>query len=242
MRIPRLFTPQPCTVGNSITLEATASHYLVSVLRMAKGRPLVLFDNSGHDHAATLIEADRKAAVVRIDAILPNACESPLTLQLAIGVSRGERFDWVVQKATELGVSHIQPLWTERVEVRLNGPRLEKKLAHWRQVATSACEQSGRARLPQLAEPLPLARYLELAAPGLRLVLDPAADAAPDWQGGQHAATLLIGPEGGLTEGEIRAAHGAGFQPWRLGPRVLRTETAPVAALAILQHRLGDAG
>lgn len=243
MRIPRIFSPKPLADHDEIELSEPASRHLLKVLRMETGRELVLFDGSGGEYSAELIGAG-KPARVRLGRFLPENRQSPLALTLAIGISRGDRFDWVVQKATELGATTIQPLFTQRCEVKLSGGRLQKKLAHWRQIAASACEQCQRNLLPALAEPLKLAQYLERARADLKLVLHHRAELGLrqleqecDTPG---SALLLVGPEGGLSQAEIEAALAKGFVPLRLGPRVLRTETAPVAALSVLQFHWGD--
>lgn len=202
---------------------------------------MVLFNGDGDAFNARLEQADRKGAAVAILDRRPDPeTESPLHIHLGIALSKGDRFDWVLQKATELGVSAITPLQTQRVDVRLNRERSEKKQRHWRQVLISACEQSGRNRLPMLAESSALDAWLEAVKADEKWVLCPdqtgslASSAAPT------SIALLVGPEGGLEDAEIERAQRAGFSALQLGPRVLRTETAPLAAIAILQHRWGD--
>ncbi|SHF89656.1 16S rRNA (uracil1498-N3)-methyltransferase [Microbulbifer donghaiensis] len=247
MRIPRIYSPESLAGQTELELEEAASRHLVKVLRLGVGRPVVLFDGSGGEYSAEMIETGKKARV-RLNEFSADNRQSPLALTLAIGISRGERFDWVVQKATELGVSAIQPLFTERCEVKLSGERLQKKLGHWRQIAASACEQCERNILPAIAEPLKLAQYLQ--GPGkdsefdVRLVLHHRTELdlrqLEAERGKPESALLLVGPEGGLSQVEIDAALARGFMPLRLGPRVLRTETAPVAALSVLQFQWGD--
>lgn len=243
MRIPRIFSPEPLSGRSEVELDEAASRHLVKVLRLRPGRPLVLFDGTGGEYRAELLETGRRARV-RLGDFSAEDRESPLALTLAVGISRGDRFDWVVQKATELGVAQIQPLFTERCEVKLSGDRLQKKLGHWRQIAASACEQCRRNRLPVVAEPQKLAQYLERAESDLKLVLHHRAELdlrrLERARGAPASALLLVGPEGGLSETEIDAALARGFLPLRLGPRVLRTETAPLAALAVLQFQWGD--
>ncbi|WP_111642852.1 16S rRNA (uracil(1498)-N(3))-methyltransferase [Marinimicrobium alkaliphilum] len=242
MRIPRIHTPHPLQVGQHLALEPASAHYLSRVLRMQPGRELVVFNGAGGEYQGVLTEIGKKTAEVRLDSFVPDNRESPLTLELAIGVSRGERMDWVIQKATELGVTHIQPLMTERTEVKLSAERADKKQAHWQQVIISACEQCQRSRLPALAQPRKIGDWLPDAQGDLRFVLHHRdsrslpADARPG------AVTLLIGPEGGLSDGEIDAARAAQFSALTLGPRVLRTETAPVAAISLAQYLWGDWG
>lgn len=242
MTTPRIFTPQPLASGAEITLEPAPSHHLLRVLRLRAGAELQLFNGLGGSFTATLVGSRGQHALATIRDFVPVDRESPLAIELAIGISRGERMDWIVQKAVELGVAAIRPLITRRTEVRLGGERGEKKLGHWRHIAIAACEQCGRSRVPAIHPPQTLAKALP-AAIGLRLVLAPGAlqplAAVTEWP---SALTLLIGPEGGLAPEEIAAAQAAGFIAVSLGPRVLRTETAPLAALAICQTRWGDLG
>ncbi|MFC6633458.1 16S rRNA (uracil(1498)-N(3))-methyltransferase [Microbulbifer taiwanensis] len=243
MRIPRIFSPEPLAGRSELELDEAASRHLVKVLRLGTGRPLVLFDGNGGEYSAELVETGKRARV-RLGDFSNGDRQSPLALTLAIGISRGDRFDWVIQKATELGATAIQPLWTSRCEVKLSGERLQKKLAHWRQIAASACEQCQRNRLPVIAEPLKLAQYLDRAESELKLVLHHRTELdlrqLENERGRPESALLLVGPEGGLSQAEIDAALGREFVPLRLGPRVLRTETAPVAALSVLQFQWGD--
>lgn len=242
MRIPRIYTGQELRANTEIVLEAGPSLHLSRALRMKVGDALVLFNGRGGQYPATISAIDRKAVVVASAEQEALECESPLHLQLGIAVSRGERMDWVVQKATELGVSCIAPLVSERTEVKLGAERGEKKLRHWQQIATSACEQCGRNRLPQILAPQSLAGWLQDVQADLRLVLHHTAVTRDPGPAPPRSVALLVGPEGGLSEEEIRAAEEAGFASLQLGPRVLRTETAPLAAIAILQARWGDMG
>lgn len=242
MRIPRIYTGQELQANAEIVLETGPSLHLSRALRMKVGDALVLFNGRGGQYPATISAIDRKAVVVASAEQEALECESPLHLQLGIAVSRGERMDWVVQKATELGVSCIAPLVSERTEVKLGAERGEKKLRHWQQIATSACEQCGRNRLPQILSPQSLAGWLQDVQADLRLVLHHTAVTRDPGPAPPRSVALLVGPEGGLSEEEIRAAEGAGFASLQLGPRVLRTETAPLAAIAILQARWGDMG
>lgn len=242
MRIPRIYTGQELQANAEIVLETGPSLHLSRALRMKVGDALVLFNGRGGQYPATISAIDRKAVVVASAEQEALECESPLHLQLGIAVSRGERMDWVVQKATELGVSCIAPLVSERTEVKLGAERGEKKLRHWQQIATSACEQCGRNRLPQILSPQSLAGWLQDVQADLRLVLHHTAVTRDPGPAPPRSVALLVGPEGGLSEEEIRAAEAAGFASLQLGPRVLRTETAPLAAIAILQARWGDMG
>jgi len=240
MRIPRIHTGQPLQAGASFDLEPGPSQHIARVLRMRAGDALILFDGLGGEYPATISAVDKKTVTVSTGENLAREAESPLVIHLGIAVSRGERMDLVVQKATELGAAAITPLFTQRTEVRLKGEREEKKLAHWRQVAVSACEQCGRNRVPRIHPLQPLEGWLSACDAALKLVLHHRADEMPVGEQPPASIALLIGPEGGLAEAEIAAAEAAGFLSLALGPRVLRTETAPLAALAVLQARWGD--
>ncbi|WP_404438615.1 16S rRNA (uracil(1498)-N(3))-methyltransferase [Stutzerimonas chloritidismutans] len=237
MRIPRFFIDSSLTLGAHVLPEASA-HYISRVLRLAAGASVQLFDGSGREYRGELVEVGKKQVTVELNEALPGLPEPGLRIHLGQGLSRGERMDWAIQKATELGAVEITPIITERCEVRLKDERADKRLAHWRQIAVSACEQCGRSVIPTIHPPSPLQEWLAVEAE-LKLVLHPVAEPL---SAHRRPATLafLIGPEGGLNNAEVEQARGAGFQPARLGPRVLRTETAPVVALSIAQQLWGD--
>jgi len=242
MRVPRLFVDQSLAAGQEIQLRDDALHYARNVLRLESGALLRLFDGSGNEYAASITAIEKRAMVLQLGDQLPGAAELALPVHLGIGLARGERMDWVVQKCTELGVTTISPLLLSRCNAKLESARADNRLRHWRQVAISACEQCGSNRLPQIDLPLSLDEWLQQreALPGLVLH---TSDSDALQQGTQpQGMRLLIGPEGGLDEQEFRRACAAGFRPWSLGPRIMRTETAPVAALAILQYLWGDMG
>ncbi|WP_426688945.1 16S rRNA (uracil(1498)-N(3))-methyltransferase [Rhodanobacter ginsengiterrae] len=243
MRTIRIHVDQPLGIANELALPAQAAEHAGRVLRMSAGDALTLFNGDGNDYAAVIVALGKRELRVRIDARLAVQNESPLPLTLAQGVARGEKMDLIVQKATELGAVCIVPLLTERSEVKLDPARAEKRLAHWRAVAASACEQCGRARLPEITSAQPLASWLEsLADDGaLRLALLPQATrSARELRFGAAGGLLVVGPEGGLGERDIGALTQAGFEGLRLGPRILRTETAGLAAMAALQALHGD--
>lgn len=241
MRITRIFTTVPLRAGTSIALEPRPSQHIARVLRMRAGDELVLFDGAGAEHPSTIASIDKKSVHAQVGPARREDTASPLAIHLGIALSRGERMDWVVQKATELGVCAISPLFTGRVEVKLAGERAEKKLRHWRQVAISACEQCGRNTLPDINAVRNIDSWLADTNADRRFVLhhralrDNSASAETP-----ASVALLIGPEGGLSDAEIQRAEQAGYEALRLGPRVLRTETAPLAAIAILQSIWGD--
>lgn len=240
MRIPRIYTGTPLSGGVSCELDEGPSLHVARALRMQVGDELVLFDGSGAQYPATITSVTKKHVLVALGEKQSVNKESPLAIHLGIAISRGDRMDLVIQKATELGVTELTPLFTERVEVKLNRERSAKKLRHWEAVAISACEQCGRNTLPRIHSPLPLTQWLENTAADLKLVMHHRAVNAAEVV--EHPATiaLLIGPEGGLSQEEIDSAEVAGYRALQLGPRVLRTETAPLAAIAILQSQWGD--
>jgi len=240
MRLPRVFTQQTLAGQQQLLLEEAPSHHLSKVLRMAPGRELELFDGRGGSYRARILEQHKKQLRLCIEAFDPRERESPLDLELGIGISRGDRMDWVVQKATELGVTRISPLFTERTEVKLRGERLAKKQARWQQLAISACAQCQRNRLPQISAPLALDDWLARNQSQWRLVLHPREAKSLPQQASVESVSLLIGPEGGLSDAEITSAQSYQFRPLALGPRVLRTETAPVAAISLVQYLWGD--
>ncbi|HSD73990.1 MAG TPA: 16S rRNA (uracil(1498)-N(3))-methyltransferase [Steroidobacteraceae bacterium] len=243
MRLTRIFVDEPLETGREQRLGAAAAAHVARVLRLGAGDELTVFDGRGGEYPATIIESRGTLLRVRIGTHRDLERESTLRITLAQGVSRGERMDWVVQKATELGVAAIVPLITERSVVRLDTRQAGKRRAHWRAIVVAACEQSGRNRLPEVLVPQTLAHWLETAPRDEpRLLLDPTASSGMRARGAMSAVTLLIGPEGGLSPAERSLAMQAGFNALRLGPRVLRTETAAIAALSALQALQGDAG
>ncbi len=241
MRLSRLFVSFQLEPGDTARLGPRQAHYVARVLRLRALDPVVLFNGDGFDYSAVITHVDRDQVRVQIETRLPLTNESPLSVTLVQGISRGERMDHSLQKATELGVAAVQPVFSERVTLRLSGSRLERRIQHWQAVVESACEHSGRARVPTVLAPMVLNEWLLLPAAGIRLVLDPAAErsiTAMDVKAGE--IELVVGPEGGLSPLEIEALLNSGAQAARLGPRTLRTETAGVAALAVLQSIGGD--
>lgn len=240
MRIPRIYTEQPLAAELELQLDDSASRHVCQVLRLSDGDKLVLFNGDGFRYPAHIVSADKKKAQVRVDSRDNGALESPFAIHLGIALSKGDRFDWVLQKATELGVAAITPLQTQRVDVKLNRERAQKKQRHWQQIIISACEQCGRNRLPHLAEPHAVSDWLSAVEAEQKWVLSPAHEGGLEPGQPASSAALLVGPEGGFEEEEIRLALDHGFQALQLGPRTLRTETAPLAAISILQYCWGD--
>ncbi|MEY4377059.1 MAG: hypothetical protein RJB26_1609 [Pseudomonadota bacterium] len=242
MRTIRVLAPGLPTGGGTFDLPPGAAAHVARVLRLTVGEEVVLFDGLGQESTARITGV--RGAAVTVDATAPMTVdrESPLRLTLVQGVSRGERMDLVMQKATELGVACIVPVLTERSVVKLDASQAAKRLQHWQGVVAAACEQSGRAWLPAVLPPQPLLKWLAqpAVADEARFLLHPGSTTRARDLPALRAATLLIGPEGGLAPQEREAALLAGFQDLSLGPRVLRTETAALAALAALQAVAGD--
>ena len=242
MRVVRHYLDTPLTVGGRVSLSESAVAHLVRVLRLAIGDEFVVFNGDGADYSARLVSVGKRTAEADVLERTAVDNESALQITLAQGIARGEKMDLILQKATELGVARIAPLLTERTEVRLEPERVAKKMQHWRGVLAAACEQCGRATLPQLLEPQALGSFAAADGSARRFTLDPhrgialsAAALNP-----RDSVTVLIGPEGGLSERDLLALREARFEGLRLGPRILRTETAGLAALAGLNALYGD--
>jgi 16S rRNA (uracil1498-N3)-methyltransferase len=242
MRLNRIFCEGPLKAGAELALPSAGAYHVARVLRMREGAPLRVFDGSGAEFQAEIVRVEGDDVTVQLGSMAQAAAESPLRITLVQGVSRSERMDWTLQKATELGVSAIAPVLTSRSVVRLDEKQATKKQAHWRAIVIGACEQCGRSKIPAVSSPTTLREYFtNVRKDGMRLVLSPSA---PGSLAGiaslPSKVDLLIGPEGGLEDDELVAAQKAGFMPVRLGPRVLRTETAAVVALSVMQALWGD--
>lgn len=240
MRIPRIFHSQVLVPNTSIVLDGNAGRHVAKVLRLGNGAPLRLFDGQGGEFNALIKEIGKREVIVTVGEHRAIEVESPLKVTLAQGISKGERMDFTIQKAVELGVQRIVPLDTERSVVNLKGERRDKKLDHWHGVIISACEQCGRNTLPELLPMQSLNSWLAIPQAGTGLLLDHRAHGTVTTLEKPTAFTLLIGPEGGLSETERTKAYEAGYTGLCLGPRVLRTETAALTALAALQSQWGD--
>lgn len=244
MRLTRVFVDTPLAPDADLVLPPAAANHVARVLRLREGATIVAFDGSGSDFSCEILAVKGDRVLVRVGARTSGLAESPLHITLVQAVSRGERMDWTLQKATELGVRTIVPVLSTRSVVKLDERQAERKLRHWQALVAAACEQCGRSVLPEVQPPQELAHYLSVAArDGERYVLSPTG---PSSLAGVAAAgtrvELLIGPEGGLEDAEIDRAVASGYSPVRLGPRVLRTETAGIVALTVLQARRGDLG
>ncbi len=242
----RFYCPDKLGSGAEVRLSANTSHHAIRALRLAVGDPIVLFDGLGGEYQASICRIERDLVVARTGPFIDRSAESPVKLILAQGISSGERMDFTIQKAVELGVSVVRPLATERTVVKLTAERAVRKIGHWRKLANAACEQCGRNRLVEIGEPQRFGDWVsqlprDCGDNELRLLLSPHADTGlselPDQAG---CITLLAGPEGGLSPSEVDTVQRWGFRSVRLGPRVLRTETAALAALAAIQLRWGD--
>lgn len=239
--MPRFYCPQPLAVGATVDLPEAVAHHL-HVLRMAPGAALTLFDGRGGQYRAQLAELGKRRATAQVDAFDAAEVELPYALTLAQALPEGSKMDWIIEKAVELGVAAIAPLAARRSVVRLSGERAEKRHAHWEGVIVAASEQCGRNRLAALAPVADLGRWLDAPAAQPRILLSPRATqslAAWAHANGPQALTLLVGPEGGFTGEEEEAALAAGALALSMGPRVLRTETAALAAMAMLAGAWG---
>ncbi len=242
MRISRLYTPAPLNIHQHIELDDDNAHYVRSVLRLKKDAKLIVFNGQGGEYLSTVLEVSRKTVRIVTEQWSDRSVESPLQLSLGLGISRGDRMDLSVQKSVELGVTQITPLVTDRCVVQFNAEKKSQRLTHWQKIAQHAAEQSGRTLLPEFTHISLLPDWLP-EQQGLKVFLDPYAKTAlnelsPD----NNQVTLLTGPEGGFADFERELAHTAGFIPVRLGSRILRTETASLAALAAVQMLWGDFG
>ncbi len=242
MTVSRIYQSAVLNSGASLRLDEKASHHLGRVLRASVGEKLIIFNGQGGEYDALITHIDKKGVDVEIQGFRDRDLEPPIDIILAQGIARGEKMDFIIQKAVELGVRKIIPLITERCNVRLDNEREEKRLQHWQSVIISACEQSGRNRLPEVAAPVDWKQWLPKAKADVCFVLSPHVDdklPALTLKPGM-SVMVVIGPEGGLSEPEVAMARQQGFAPLNLGPRVLRTETAALAALAVLQVKYGD--
>ena len=245
MALTRLFVRSALVTGQELTLDKEQAHYLGRALRLRVGDTLSVFSAESGEFQATLTDIRKSSAEISIGDAIPTSTESPLKVHLVQGVSRGERMDFVVQKATELGVKRITPVLTEYGVVKLDGSRAAKRRDHWQKVAESACEQSGRIRPPLIDEPLPLKTWFgaKTKDADVDLILKPGATTPmASLKAPTTKVCLLIGPEGGFSDSEYEDAEVSGFKAVSLGPRILRTETAALAAVSIAESLWGDLG
>lgn len=235
----RIFYPESIEVGGPLTLPKEQSHHIANVLRMSQGDALIVFNGQGGEYECSIDALQKHSVLLRVLSKGEVNRESPLAIVLAQGISRGERMDYTVQKATELGISEIQPMFTEFCSVKLAEDRVEKKIAHWQAIAVSAAEQSGRTAIPLIKKPLQFREVLKSS--GTLLIGDTeASEPIKHLSLTKPPIVLLIGPEGGFADSEISEAVKAGAKRISLGPRTLRTETAGLVAAALLQSYFGD--
>ena len=243
MRKPRIYHPEPLTVGQQVALSDDAANHVGRVLRMGAGQALQLFDGSNQLFEAEILRADKKSVVVNLLSGETDDRESPLHIHLGQVMSRGEKMEFTIQKSIELGVSLITPLFSERCGVKLDPERLNKKIQQWQKIAIAACEQCGRNRIPEIRPAMDLEAWCAEPEDGLKLNLHPRANASINTLPlPVERVRLLIGPEGGLTANEIAMTAEYQFTDILLGPRVLRTETTALTAITALQVRFGDLG
>ncbi len=241
MRLPRLYTDKVLVPESRVQLQGQAGHYLSRVLRRGPGDRVILFNGDGKQYQAAIRDSHRGTVIVEVLRCEEASRESPLQLHLGLVMSKGDRMDWALQKATELGVSGFTPLSSKFCDIRLNSQRLEKKRQHWQQVAISACEQCGRNEPPVVQPATELMQWLQTPTEGLRLMFDVSGNNLRQWAlETPKNVVLLVGPEGGFSDAELDHATAAGFRIAALGPRIMRTETVPVAAIALAQYLWGD--
>jgi 16S rRNA (uracil1498-N3)-methyltransferase len=238
--LPRIYTTDPLAVNNKIELDPQASIHLIKVLRLSLGDELKLFNGDGCEYLACIIHAGKKNAEVEITDVLSTESNVSFPLHLGQVISKGDRMDFTIQKATELGITDITPLWSERCDVRLKGDRLDKKMEHWKKIAISACEQSGRNHIPTIHPAMSYSDWACSVNSDIKLVLHTRDQKSLSDITAPQSVALLVGPEGGITDNEVELCIQQGFTGLTLGPRILRTETAALAALSVLQYLWGD--
>jgi 16S rRNA (uracil1498-N3)-methyltransferase len=242
MRIPRVYIRQDLASGATVTVTGQTARHVTQVLRLRTGAPLRIFNGDGNEYSATFTRAGRSEITLDIGKPLDTLPEPGLLVRLAQGITRNDRMDLILQKSVELGISEIIPLWMQRSQAHVRGERLDKRIHHWRGVIASACEQCGRATLPGLQSPAPLPEWIAGDTDdSTRLMLQPDSPRVlTDLDRPAGTVTLLVGPEGGMNVDERALAAAAGFTGLRLGARILRTETAALAALSGIQTLWGD--
>lgn len=240
MRVTRLYLDSPLSENQTLCLDGEHLNYIANVLRLKAGTLLSVFNGQGGEYSATLTTISKRNAELHIGHFTNTSYESPLHITLAQCVSRGERMDFTLQKATELGVSRIIPVFSERCTVSLKGDRLEKRLHHWQGIIRSACEQSGRNTLPELLSATDFSPFVQQETSPHKIILDPTSPHKLDSLAMLTHITLLVGPEGGFSDREREQAYTTGFKGIQLGPRILRTETAAIACIGALQTLQGD--
>lgn len=242
MRIPRIYTSNHLEINSTVILDDRAFQHAIKVLRLREDSQLILFNGSGGEYPATLKNVTKKQAIAQVNNFTRKDSESPLSIHLALGISKGERMDFAIQKSVELGITDITPLYTERCVVNLDARREAKRLEHWQGVIISACEQCGRNSIPQLHTPIDIRKnFSGLPDADLKLTLSPYSDQGlKELTKPSDQVLIMIGPEGGLSEQEVELAVQNNFTAVRMGPRILRTETAAITAISAIQTLWGD--
>lgn len=249
MKSIRIFVEEPLSAQTELELEQSASNHLLKVLRLKEGDGIILFNGDGNEYYSHIEIVKGKKALISVDSSAEVNLESPLKLSLCQGLAKNDKMDLAIQKATELGICSVTPIITERTQFTYKGNRLEKKLQHWQKIIISACEQSGRTVLPQLNPPVAISDFLQQQKSGF--ILDPYSSASviptdnsglSELKNSRGEIDILIGPEGGFTDNEVKSAKENGMRPLVLGKRILRTETAAMAAIIMLQTLFGDFG
>lgn len=244
MHIPRIYLSQSLSENSTVELESTAAHHIATVMRMKVGRSITLFNGVPHEGVlgefeATLAYVSKKSVAVAVGKFVERKTESPLSVELGVCLIKNDRMDWLLQKATEMGVTSVYPLWSEYTDVKIHHEKIEKKLHHWQKIIINACEQSERVTIPTVHLPQKIEDWMHSTKAEKKCVLHPYVNPSAK-TGAVNSVALLVGPEGGLSETEVALALEEGFEGMVLGPRILRAETAPLAALTILQLHSGD--
>jgi 16S rRNA (uracil1498-N3)-methyltransferase len=241
MRIPRIYQSAQLSSGLQLILTPQATNHVARVLRLPIGAMVTVFNGAGGEYLAKIKTITKKEVIVELEKFIPLAVESSLSIHLGQGISKGEKMDWVIQKATELGVHEITPLLSKRCDVKLTQDRWDKRLQHWQAVAISACEQCGRDKIPVINSPKTIQGWIIQSFPGIKIIFHPyESEKLNGFPQHIQQANLLIGPEGGFDESEVEFAKQNGFKSMALGPRILRTETAAMVGIAIFQSYFGD--
>ena len=241
----RFYHPDTLEINQNIYLDDLAAHHALQVMRVKVKDQFIVFNGDGFNYKVEVISVQKKKLKINIISKDENYSESQTKITLIQSLSTNEKMDWIIQKATELGVNKIVPIYSTRSIIKLDSTRADKKLIHWQQVLISACEQSGRSRIPQIYKPTNFIQALEnpeLNEKTLKLILAPNGQASLESLGplNNKEIILLIGPEGGFSEEELKLANDYKFTSLKLGPRTLRTETAPLSILSIIQFKYGD--
>ena len=241
MRIPHIYQPGQINLNQTLELCSDAAGHITRVLRMGMGDKISLFNGQGGEYLCELSQVSKKSATVNVTEFIDKDLESPLKIHLGQGISRGDKMDFTIQKSVELGVTEITPLFTERSGVKLRGDRLEKKHQQWQKFAISAAEQSGRNFVTKIHPPIKIENWLAQASDELKVTLHPRAEhSIKTIPAPTNGLRFIVGPEGGFTDAEMLQTKNCGFMDIRLGPRVLRTETAALTVLSALQLQFGD--